>query len=82
MLIHKYREISIAHILNDTTNHSEIEEYYTQNIKLFKLNQGIVQVSYIIFPIEIDLPSGFKRKLSSSKSRTTVGFLDFESSIS
>jgi hypothetical protein len=68
LLIHKYRNKRIENYSVNEISNNEIKEFYNTNIKLFNLDRSIVRVTYIVFPIELELPDKFKTRIRSTDS--------------
>ena len=77
LLIHKFKNKKFEALNDQQVSDSEIEKYYKKHSNLFILDYPIVQVNYIIFPEEVDLPKNFKKQLASNKEADKVKCEDF-----
>ncbi|MFA9389080.1 MAG: hypothetical protein ACERKD_04705 [Prolixibacteraceae bacterium] len=67
LIIHKFKNKKFDQRAESNLADAEIQNYYENNSRLFVLDYPIVQVNYVVFPIEIDLPARFRNLLSSTK---------------
>lgn len=77
LLIYKYKNKRIGTIVDSVISDREIEDYYNTNLKTFILDREIVQVNYIIFPLEIEIPKTFKTQLISTSENDKTNAEDF-----
>ncbi|MBN2807526.1 MAG: hypothetical protein JXR22_12785 [Prolixibacteraceae bacterium] len=66
MLIHKYKNKKFSEFSSASISNREIEQYYQKNIRLFELDQAIVQVIYVVFPIDVALTDHFRNQMKST----------------
>jgi hypothetical protein len=71
-LIHKYKNKKFTEFSSASISNSEIEQYYQKNLRLFKLDQAIVQVIYVVFPGEVVLSDRFRDQMKSSRETDIV----------
>lgn len=77
LIIHKFKEKKFEELNVSEVSDSEIEKYYKKNLRLFILEYPIVQVNYVIFPVEIELPATFKHQLVSSNEADLIECEDY-----
>jgi hypothetical protein len=69
LLIHKYRDKKIQEILKQNITQSQVQQFYTNNQNSFILSSPIAQISYLIFPKEIDIPQNFINQMVKNKDK-------------
>lgn len=72
LVIHKFKNKKFEEIIGSTVPDSEIKKYYQNNLRLFTLEKPIVQVIYVVFPIETALTLNFRDQLKSTRENEVI----------
>jgi hypothetical protein len=69
LIIFQYKNKRYTEIINREISDEEIEAFYQKNIDKYILTEPIVQVNYIIFPDEVNVPETIKNALVSNRKK-------------
>ncbi|MCF8359926.1 MAG: hypothetical protein K9H26_14300 [Prolixibacteraceae bacterium] len=77
LIIFHYKKKRYSEILNRQITDEEIQDFYQQNIDKYILSEPIVQVSYIIFPVGVNVPDDVKKSLTSNREKDIQKYEEF-----
>lgn len=77
LIIHNFKESKIGAIIEKEISPEEVIDYYNNHLKLFVLFAPIVQVDYMIFPMEAKLTRKFRRQLLDKNEKSITEKEDF-----